>query len=205
MGKEEFLRQLEALLYDISAEERADAMAFYRSYFEDAGPENESAILKELESPQKVAESIRKNLETGVSVYHGSDTGKSKGYGKQGQAGKDNTAAIILGVILLVFTIPLWMGAAITIFGILIAIVAVTAAFLIMGFVLAGTGIGEFIAAQPLIGIGLLGCGCIVLAVGILFLLLTVWLFGVCIPWLWRGIVTLCKKMFGRGEERAAV
>lgn len=62
MNKEEFLRQLEQLLSGISEEERADAIAFYRSYFEDAGEANEASILEELESPQKVAESIRKNL-----------------------------------------------------------------------------------------------------------------------------------------------
>ena len=61
MNKEEFLRQLELLLEDISAEERADAMAFYRSYFEDAGEGNERAVLEELESPKKVAENIKKN------------------------------------------------------------------------------------------------------------------------------------------------
>ena len=61
MNKDEFLRQLEQLLGSISPEERADAMAYYRSYFEDAGIENEASILKELESPQKVAQSILKD------------------------------------------------------------------------------------------------------------------------------------------------
>ena len=62
MNKEEFLRKLEQLLSDISEEERKDAIAFYRSYFEDAGEGNEASILKELESPEKVAEAIKSNL-----------------------------------------------------------------------------------------------------------------------------------------------
>ena len=62
MRKEEFLEQLEMLLADISAEERAEAMAFYRSYFEDAGMGNEEKILAELESPEKVAEIIKRDL-----------------------------------------------------------------------------------------------------------------------------------------------
>ena len=49
MNKEEFLKRLEQLLSDISEEERADALAFYRSYFEDAGIGNEASILEELE------------------------------------------------------------------------------------------------------------------------------------------------------------
>ena len=44
MNKEEFLKRLEQLLSDISEEERADALAFYRSYFEDAGIGNEASI-----------------------------------------------------------------------------------------------------------------------------------------------------------------
>ena len=62
MNKEEFLRKLEQLLSDVSEEERKDAIAFYRSYFEDAGEGNEASILKELESPEKVAEAIKSNL-----------------------------------------------------------------------------------------------------------------------------------------------
>ena len=62
MNKEDFLRQLEQLLSAISKEERADAVAFYRSYFEDAGEENEQEILAKLESPQKAAESILKDF-----------------------------------------------------------------------------------------------------------------------------------------------
>ena len=62
MNKDEFLRQLEALLSGISQEERTEALAFYRSYFEDAGEANEAKILEELESPQKVADSIIKDL-----------------------------------------------------------------------------------------------------------------------------------------------
>lgn len=60
MNKDEFLRQLEVLLSGISQEERTEALAFYRSYFEDAGEANEAKILEELESPQKVADSIIK-------------------------------------------------------------------------------------------------------------------------------------------------
>ena len=60
MKREEFLKQLEQLLDGISEEEKADALAFYRSYFEDAGEENEESVIAELESPEKVAQSIRK-------------------------------------------------------------------------------------------------------------------------------------------------
>ena len=35
MSREEFMRQLEALLTDISEEEKREALSYYRSYFED--------------------------------------------------------------------------------------------------------------------------------------------------------------------------
>lgn len=62
MNKEAFLLQLERLLYDIPREEREEAMDYYRSYFEDAGEENEAVVLEELESPQIIADSIKEAL-----------------------------------------------------------------------------------------------------------------------------------------------
>lgn len=59
MSRDEFMRQLEQLLEDVAEEEKKEALSFYRSYFEDAGVENEERILKELESPEKVAATIR--------------------------------------------------------------------------------------------------------------------------------------------------
>ena len=51
MNKTEFLEQLERLLWDISCQEREEALDFYRSYFEDAGEENEAQVIQELRSP----------------------------------------------------------------------------------------------------------------------------------------------------------
>lgn len=67
MSRKEFMGRLEELLMDIPTEERVEAMAFYHSYFEDAGEENEERVIRELESPEKVAASIKAemNLEAG--------------------------------------------------------------------------------------------------------------------------------------------
>lgn len=62
MNKESFLLQLERLLYDIPKEERDEAMDYYRSYFDDAGEENEAVVIEELESPQIIADSIKEAL-----------------------------------------------------------------------------------------------------------------------------------------------
>lgn len=62
MSKETFLSRLEQLLYDIPEEEREEAMDYYRSYFEEAGAENEAAVLEELDSVQEIAASIKEDL-----------------------------------------------------------------------------------------------------------------------------------------------
>lgn len=82
MSKEKFMSQLEALLADVPGEERQEALSYYRSYFEDAGVENEERILKELESPEKVAATIKADLrmdvkdEAGVYTERGFEDGR---------------------------------------------------------------------------------------------------------------------------------
>lgn len=62
MNRKDFMGRLEELLMDIPTEERVEAMAFYHSYFEDAGEENEERVIRELESPEKVAASIKADM-----------------------------------------------------------------------------------------------------------------------------------------------
>lgn len=73
MRREDFMRQLERLLEGVAEEEKQEALSYYQSYFEDAGEENEERILKELESPEKVAATIKADLgmdgSSGVGEY----------------------------------------------------------------------------------------------------------------------------------------
>ena len=226
MNKDEFLRQLEVLLSGISQEERTEALAFYRSYFEDAGEANEAKILEELESPQKVADSIIKDLgvqpgEACSSGAQGASAGAEWNPAVQGAAQnaaystqeKDGMPG--WAIVLLVITSPVWLvmilvilsallGIVAALFGIAIAVVAVMGALLICGVVLFGVGIGSAIAGNPAIGIGLMGGGLIVLAFGVLAVVLVVWIFGGFLPWALKGICKLCKKPFNKRKERAA-
>lgn len=54
-----FLTRLKELLGDLPQEEREEAVRYYEDYFADAGPLEEARILKELISPEDVAEKIR--------------------------------------------------------------------------------------------------------------------------------------------------
>lgn len=62
MNRAEFMRQLEALLYGVSVAERQEAMQYYADYFDDAGLENETDVIRALSSPAKVAETIKAGL-----------------------------------------------------------------------------------------------------------------------------------------------
>lgn len=62
MNREAFIRQLEYLLQDISEEDRSEAMDYYLDYLDEAGLENEEAVLKEFGSPERIAAIIRASL-----------------------------------------------------------------------------------------------------------------------------------------------
>ena len=48
MNRKQFMEQLERLLSDISEAERQEALEYYEGYFDDAGPENEGEVIREL-------------------------------------------------------------------------------------------------------------------------------------------------------------
>lgn len=62
MSRTEFMSELEYLLQDIPEEEKAEALAYYRDYLEDAGDENEEQVIREFGSPERVAAIIRSDL-----------------------------------------------------------------------------------------------------------------------------------------------
>lgn len=81
MNRNEFMRQLECLLSDVTPNERTEAIQFYNDYFEDAGPENEQAVIKALGSPAKLAATIKADL-TGNATGVFTETGYQDYYNK---------------------------------------------------------------------------------------------------------------------------
>ena len=222
MKREEFLKQLEQLLDGISEEEKADALAFYRSYFEDAGEENEESVIAELESPEKVAKSIKKNL--GMEKENGSygmpadqnpewNKNDDDMFVKSEEAPKEKKGGwSAAAIVLVVLTSPLWLTLLLVVaslllavvailFGIAVAVVAVMASLVFAGFLLIGFGFSTLFTGGVAVGLGLTGAGLLVLGLGILAVLLVVWVSGVFLPWAVRGIIGLCKKPFEKKKE----
>lgn len=203
MNKEEFLRQLNLLLRDIPESERREAMEFYQSYFEDAGPEKEQQIIEELGSPQEVASSIRKNL----FGEHYEDYDFVKPEQSCGHPKKSNAARSILIAVILVLTFPFWIAVAASVFGLLVAgaacvfslivvVIVLAGVFLILGIVFGGVGMGQILTGFPAIGLMLVGLGMLMLAVSILSMIATLYVAIIILPWVTRAFIRLCKRPF---------
>lgn len=224
MDKRQFMEQLERLLSDISETERQEALSYYESYFDDAGPENEGAVIRELGSPGKLAAIIKADLKESSDSYgeyteygyqdagnpgQAQTSGERKSRAGRGyHAEKKNRPGVILLIILLVFLSPFLTGAAGGVLGILAVIVLLPflvvfglgAAVLVL-IVTAGSCIAAGISLLPSLaraGILTMGAGCFLMAVGILFLILLVWAAGKLLPWILRKVTDFCGSLLHR-------
>lgn len=147
MNRVEFMKQLEALLSNVSPAERAEALQYYNDYFNDAGHENEGEVMKALGSPAKVAEMIKSGLndkasESGEYTETGFQSGDTRsdemmvrehayqkqnsndvGEGNKNQKKQMNSGMILLLIILAVVSFPVWLPVVISLFAILIGII----------------------------------------------------------------------------------
>ena len=190
MNREEFLKQLESLLTDLTYEEREEAMDYYRNYFEDAGEENEANVIAELESPQKVAQSIKESLDTtdnstvelppvveGEVVEDAGHTytnndGKMNWWEEiKGKFNKmDNTAKWILLALGILFLVPVLSGVIGALFGILGTIIGVV--FGIFGVAIGGIfgGVATIVGGIVTMCTGALGSGFLVFGIGMILI-----------------------------------
>ena len=62
MRKDVFINEMEYLLQDIPDEDKADAIAYYQDYLEEAGPGNEEKVIQDFGSPERIAAIIRADI-----------------------------------------------------------------------------------------------------------------------------------------------
>ena len=195
MNRMEFMIQLERLLADIPASERQEALEYYNSYFDDAGPENEASVIRELGSPGKVAAIIKADLRENNERY-GEYT--ERGYtdtrmkedaqmpqnprearerGRRGYhpSNKQNTAKVVLLIIAAVIFLPVLADLSDNLFGLLVSILLFP---VILAIGVIGATLGVFIGGVVMIVIGIPTCFLSVpggiLCIGIGFLLLAI-------------------------------
>ena len=220
MNKNEFIDRLAGLLADISPEEKEEALAYYREYIEDAGAENEEAVLQELGSPEEIAAAIKEDPAYKASrqslapVLAPTAASQQEQYYQQtatasGAASKDNSSTtLILAIVLTVVLSPVWFP---LISGILAALAGILIGALFGGIGCMLAGVGLLIAAivclfksTLLIAFSLLGAALLVAAIGILLMLLGVWLCATVFPWCIKGLASLFRRLFSQNKEANA-
>lgn len=205
MNKAEFMRDLEGLLWDVPYSEKVEALKYYEEYFNDAGEENEQMVLAELGSPQRVANTIKQGMTGSIcqNPYQNQGAYQNAYQGAPTEQHKEGlpTWAIVLIVIGCIFGSPLILGVLAALFGVIMGIFGVVIGFFGAGAGLLAGGMATIVAGAlclvelPLTGVGVMGVGMILMAVGLVFLMGAVWLCGVAIPAICRGIAWLFKKL----------
>ena len=212
MTREQFLFQLEQLLLDLPQEEREEALAYYREYLSDAGPENEAAVIEELGTPQKVAASIKDGLQSGGGTVEQPPQMRGAVPTEGKRAAKrqgDSRSKWILIILVAVFTFPLWIGVAGTAFGLILAaiftvlgvslaIAVIAVIGIIVGIIAVIVGIVRFATGGFVDGMITVGAGLVVTAIGCLSAVLMLLLFGKFVPWLLRAV----SNLFHRGRKK---
>lgn len=232
MNRKEFMEQLRRLLHDIPAGDREEALAYYESYFDDAGLENEASVIRELGSPGRIAAEIRAGLEPNLDAGEYTDTGyHNKGtendayknenrvvkYGKNRQQNKtkkmDNGVKILLLIGLLVVAFPIWgsllgvvASLVLGIFGIILGLIAGSlfgGIALMIGSVAMVVFAVINMGSSMALSIAILGLGMIGMAIGLLLLVGFGWLIRKAIPALIRFFTDLFQKIFAKNRGEA--
>lgn len=204
MTKEEYLKRLQYELQALPHEEQAEAMNYYRSYFEDAGDEKTADVIDELGPPEKLGAYIRSNF----TCVPGEKIQKRKKSDGTNNGRNSSGINMLLLILLLTISFPVWgpvvLGILGAVFGLIVAAVALTfagalaaAGILAAGIVLAVTGIG-LLFSVPFSGLLGLGAGLFITGAALLAGIFFVWLGVKVLPLVIRGIVYVCSLPFKR-------
>ena len=222
MNRIEFMTELAALLQDVPVEERKEAMQYYNDYFDDAG-EEEKDVVKELGSPAKVAENIKKDLgiQTEISSggaqntganYTGAQDARAQNNGTQ-NVGTQNVGTqeqsnhiwkIVLIVLVVIFGLPLLLGIGGGVLGLLAGIIATVFAVILTAVLVVITGVlaivagVTFLITEPAVGLALIGGGLIAGVCGVIASVLLVKLCMIALPAAGRWITKMWNKVKNR-------
>ncbi|MEJ8788598.1 DUF1700 domain-containing protein [Dorea sp. ICN-14282] len=217
MNRIEFMTELAALLQDVPVEERKEAMQYYNDYFDDAG-EEEKDVVKELGSPEKVAENIKKDLGIQTEIASGGTQNTGANHTGAQDAGAQNNGTqnvgtqeqsnhiwkIVLIVLVVIFGLPLLLGIGGGVLGLLAGIIAtvfsviLTAVLVVVSGVLAVVSGIALLIAEPAVGLALIGGGLIAGVCGVIASVLLVKLCMIAFPAAGRWITKMWNKVKNR-------
>lgn len=165
-----YLNRLRKLISkELPREECKNILEYYEEYFADAGFETEADIINELGSAETLAKKI---IEEHIEKYQneGVEFTEKKG--------------LSLGWVIFIAIIgsPLWLALGCVAFALIVTVFALVISFGATGIGLLIGGVGMIIGGIALMitdvvmGIYVVGCACIVCAVGLWFILLTMFI-----------------------------
>jgi uncharacterized membrane protein len=146
VNRKEFLRKLQLELYKLPRHEIDDAIAYYNEYFEEAGPDQEQAVIKELGTPSKIATQIKADYAVRQLESMESNRGNSAGSYNTGAGSNGNQKApgklsaawwVVIGIVGGIFAAPVAIPVAFALAAVLIALFITVIALLIAGLVTA--------------------------------------------------------------------
>ncbi|AEE17462.1 DUF1700 domain-containing protein [Treponema brennaborense] len=213
MNKTEYIAALRTEIQALPETEREEAILYYTEYFDDAGAENEAAVIAELGTPEELGKYILTKFSCVPETVKAS--AKKKAESALNAAGKTEKASsgakILLIILLVVITFPIWIPVVSTVFGIafglLIAAIAIVCSLFIAAIAVLIGGLAALIfglAAMftaPVSGILLAGLGLMLAGAGLICTVFGIWICTKCIPVIIRGFVKLCKMPFSRRKE----
>lgn len=201
MNKEKFLLELRQRLTVLSTAEREEAITYYEEYFNDAGIENEQAVINELGSVEKIANGIliENNYQVLDSVKkEDSQDDNAINENEMKKYNEINYGMIALIIVLIIFVapviLPIFFGIFFTVIGLLLGGIGIIAG----GSIVSIVGIA-YLFVQPINGLLLFGIGLILFSIGVFLTEAMAYICGKGIPAVIRGIVKICKYPFQKG------
>lgn len=206
MNKNEYLQELRKELISFSHEERDSAISYYEEFFDEAGSDNEQAVIASLGDPKTLASAILK--ESGVDSENSTNAGFTppQNTGKSPTAKENDNSRNALVILLIILSSPIWGGFVAGAFGILFGFIAtvfaVTFAILVASVASIAFGI-FFLFSFPATGIFLLGAGLVLLGLSILIIFPLSKFFISILTSGFKWVIDCVKKLFSRSEVNA--
>ncbi len=196
MNKERFMIELERLLRGLPAEEKEDALNYYREYIEDAGFSDIDDVTDKLGTPKSVARSI-----LGESVDKYVEEQKEN---KSVKSGMSSFWRILLYIFAAPFAIPMFIAFAAVCLSVGVGVLAVVFALLLAGgaMVVAGFGLAYSLFWKLTIPQFLMVGGATIfwIALGIIWCIVFYKLSGIMLS----GLVRFLRWMFVRKKKEEA-
>lgn len=227
MNRAEFLSALEAELQNVSADEREEALKFYREFLDEAGPDNEAAVLADLGDPHRVANIIRANLGTPAQASFGAARAHTQAAGdgpqspdaEAGGAPSDTRSAAgtaqaapdrrLLWILLIAVTSPLWIGAVGGLFGLAAGLIGGVAGFAVGGAGMLVKGLvgvvraAMLLSSSPANAMLNMGIALGTAALGAAMAALGLWIAFAAVPVVFKWIGRVIRAVFGKVGPQA--